>query len=139
MIPARDPFGNALSLQREDSAAAVAGFVEGFLGYTPRVLEVLTAAGHDDSLVVQAAAAALWMFSESPAGPPQARAHLQRAAAAALPATGRERLFAQAVAQWADADMASALATHEQLAREHPRDLEQHGDARSPVVGSRNR
>ena len=123
MIPARDPFGNALSLQREDSAAAVAGFVEGFLGYTPRVLEVLGSAEHDASLVVQAAAAALWMFSEAPGGPPKARAHLRRAAAAALPATERERLFAQAVAQWVEADTVGALATHERLAREHPRDL----------------
>ena len=123
MIAARDPFGNPLQVQREASVAAIAGFVEGFLGYTPRVLEVLDSAEHDPSLIVQAAAAVLWMFSESPAGPPKARAHLERAAAAALPATERERLFAHAVAQWVDADLGGALATHELLAREHPRDL----------------
>ncbi len=120
---ASDPFGNALSLQHEASAAAMVGFVEGFLGYTPRVLEVLAAAEPDASRVVQAAAAALWMFSESPAGPPKARQFLRRAAAAALPATERERLFAQAVQEWVEGDMRAALATHERLAREYPRDL----------------
>ena len=123
MHPAIDPFGNAFLVQHEASAAALNDFVEGFLGYTPRILAVLAAAEHDASLIVQTCAAVLWMFSESPAGPPKARAHLQRAADAALPANERERLFNHAVQQWLSNDLAAMLISHEQLARQYPRDL----------------
>jgi len=123
MVTAADPFGNPLTVQHEASAAALADFALGFLGYQPRLLAVLAAAEQDHSLVVQASAAALWMFSESPAGPPQARVHLARAAQAALPATERERQFAAAVACWVAGDAHGALAGHEALVRQHPRDL----------------
>ncbi|MDO8375889.1 MAG: tetratricopeptide repeat protein [Aquabacterium sp.] len=123
MLPAHDPFGNPLLLQHAASAAAVADFIEGFLGYEPRILAVLAAAEQDQSLIVQAYAAALWMFSESPAGPPKARAHLAVAARAGLPATERERQFAQAVAHWAAGELHEALALHDALAHRHPRDL----------------
>ncbi|MDT7834001.1 tetratricopeptide repeat protein [Aquabacterium sp. OR-4] len=125
-LQARDSFGNVIHVQRRDSVAAVAAFAEGFLAYEPRILAVLAAAEHDTSLIVQACAAALWMFSESPAGPPQARAHLARARAsvdAGAPSSERERQFASAVQAWVQGDLAGALALHAQLAREHPRDL----------------
>ena len=123
VVPAQDPFGNAVTLQHAASGAAVAAFVEGFLGYRPSILAILSAAETDHSLIVQACAAALWMFSESPDGPPKARGHLARAAAAALPATERERQFAAAVAHWVAGDIGAALAQHEVLAQQHPRDL----------------
>jgi hypothetical protein len=123
MVTAYDPFGNPITLQHAASADAVAGFVAGFLGYQPTILAVLGAAAHDDSLVVQACAAALHMFSESPTGVPAARAHLARARAAGLPATDREKLFARAVACWAEGEIAEALALHQTLAQDHPRDL----------------
>ncbi len=123
MVQAQDLFGNALTLQRPDSVEAVNGFLGGFLGYTPSILAVLPAAEQDDSLVVQACAAALWMFSESPGGPPQARAHLERARRAGLPASDRERRFAEAIARWVDGDLGGALALHAALAHAHPRDL----------------
>ena len=123
MIIANDPFGNPITLQQAASADAVAGFVEGFLGYQPTLLAVLGAAEHDHSLIVQACAAALQLFSESPAGVPAARAHLALARRAGLPATDREQQFARAVAHWAEGELAQALALHEALARDHPRDL----------------
>ena len=123
MLTAADPFGNPLTLQHAASAAAVAGFVRGFTSYTPEILAILPAANVDDSLVVQTLAATLWMFSESPAGPPKARAHLARARQANLPATAREQQLAQAVAHWVDGDMGAALAVHATLAQQHPRDL----------------
>lgn len=123
MLEARDPLGNAIRVQREASVAAVGGFVEGFLRYTPRIVEVLAAAEHDDSLIVQTLAAVLWLFSEAPVGPPKARAFLDRARRAGLPATEREQQLAQAVALWAAGDLPAALACHEAMAAEHPRDL----------------
>ena len=122
-LTARDPFGNLITVQQPASVAAVAGFVHGFLGYEPQILQVLAAAEQDDSLIVQAYAAVLWLFSESPAGPPAARAHLARARAAARPASAREQLFAQAVAPWVEGAMTDALAVHATLAQQHPRDL----------------
>jgi hypothetical protein len=123
MVETRDPFGLPITVQHEASAAAVAGFIEGFIGYEPRIVAVLAAAEQDDSLIVQACAAALQLFAEAPSGPPAARAHLARAARAALPSTERERQFAQAVAAWADGDIQRAIALHAQTLSEHPRDL----------------
>ena len=123
MPTAVDPFGHPITLQHAASAEAVQGFVQGFLGYRPSILAVLAAAEHDDSLIVQACTAALWMFSESPAGPPKARQHLDRARAAGLPASAREQQFADAIARWADGDIAGALALHLALSQSHPRDL----------------
>ncbi len=123
MISAQDPFGNPISLAHQASATAVAGFVNGFLGYRPSILNVLAAAEQDDSLIVQAYAATLWMFSESPAGPPKARAHLDRARRAGLAATEREQQFASAVAQWVTGQTNEASAVLENIVRHHPRDL----------------
>ncbi len=123
MVEALDPFGNAIHVQHETSAAAVADFINGFLGYEPRILAVLAAAEHDDSLIVQACAAALHLFSEAPSGPPGARACLQRAARARLPASDRERQFAAAIDCWAQGDAAQAMRQHEALVMQHPRDL----------------
>ena len=118
-----DALGQTLSLQHESSAQAVANFGLGFLGYEPRVLDVLAAAEHDESTAVQACAAALWMFSESPAGSPKAREHLARAARAAVPCSEREQQFAAAISHWVKGDVRSALTEHEALAHSHPRDL----------------
>ena len=123
MIDALDPLGNAIRVQRPESVAALAGFVNGFLGYQRSILDVLAAAEKDDSLIVQVCAAALWMFSESPAGPPKARAHLARARSAGLPAAPREQDFACAVSHWVAGDIGAAFALHQRLAAEHPRDL----------------
>ena len=123
MIDAADPLGNPIRVERESSVAAIGGFVEGFLAYEPRIIEVLAAAEQDESLIVQACAAVLCLFSESAAGAPKARRLLERAARAALPATERERAFANAVALWAAGDLHAALAAHEAMARRFPRDL----------------
>ena len=123
MVEAQDPLGQSITVQHAASVAALAGFVDGFLGYRPSILAVLAAAEHDDSLIVQACAAALYLFSESPGGPTQARARLDRATRAGLPASAREQQFAAAVAHWAAGDITQALALHEALALQQPRDL----------------
>ena len=123
MVEAQDPLGQLITVQHAASVAALAGFVDGFLGYRPSILAVLAAAEHDDSLIVQACAAALVLFSESPGGPARARAQLARATRAGLPASAREQQFAAAVAHWAAGDITQALALHEALALQQPRDL----------------
>lgn len=123
MVEARDPFGLPIAVQQPGSAVAVNGFVEGFLGYTPRILEVLAVADSDHSLIVQACAAALQMFAENGAAPANARPHLERAALAHLPSSERERQFAAGIRLWVDGDTAAALATHEAALARWPRDL----------------
>lgn len=123
MNQAQDPFGNPVWLQHAASEQPLHDFIEGFLAYEPRLLNILEAAEQDHSPLVQACAAALQMFSESPAGPPAARRHLAKARLAGLPASERELGFAQAVTHWVEGRPHQALALHEQLAREHPRDL----------------
>ena len=123
MVDAYDPFGLPIRVRHPGSAAAVAGFINGFLGYTPRILDVLGAAEQDDSLVVQACAAALQMFAENAEGVAKARSQLARARSAGLPCTERERHFGEAVQLWVEGDAPAALAAHAQALARWPRDL----------------
>lgn len=123
MLTDKDALGNALTVADRASVDAVNGFVLGFLGYEPRILDILPAAQHDDSVIVQACAAAIHLFAESPAGPVNARPHLARAAASRVPASERERCFARAVQAWCDDDVGRAIGLLEALLRDHPRDL----------------
>ena len=118
-----DALGNPLTLGDPSSLAGVDAFVEGFIACEARVLDVLGAAAHDDAPIVQAYAAALQLFAETPDAPANARVHLARADASKVAATERERRFLEAVRAWADGDLARAIALHEAQAAGHPRDL----------------
>ena len=120
-----DSLGNPVTLQQADSLAGVNDFVEGFIACEARVLRLLDVAATDHGAIVQAYAAALHLFAETPDAPSQARPWLARAEAAvqAGAATPRETLFIAAVGAWAAGDIARAIRLHAQLAREHPRDL----------------
>ena len=118
-----DCLGNPVTLADGRGLAAVDDFVEGFIASEARAVNVLAAAGHDDSPIVQAYAAAVHMFAESRHAPANARPFLERAQARAHDATARERRFIAAVGAWADGDIARAIRLHEEQAREFPRDL----------------
>ena len=118
-----DLLGNEIHVADAASVAAVDDFVGGFIACEARVVNILGAAEHDDSVIVQACAAAIHLFAESPAGPVNARPHLARAAASKVPASERERCFARAVQAWCDNDVGSAIGLLEALLRDHPRDL----------------
>jgi hypothetical protein len=123
VISAADALGNPVTLGDPSSRPGLDAFVEGFLACEARVVEVLAAAAIDDAPIVQACAAALHLFAESPAGAANARRHLERGEASRLPASVRERRFLAAVRAWAEGDLARAIALHEEQVREHPRDL----------------
>lgn len=118
-----DLLGNPVHVADAASAAAVDDFVGGFIACEARVTNILGVADHDDSVIVQACAAALHLFAESPQGPVSARPHLERAARSARPSSERERRFLAAVAAWADNDVARAIGLLEEQVRLHPRDL----------------
>lgn len=118
-----DLLGNEIHVADAASVAAVDDFVGGFIACEARVVNILGAAERDDSVIVQACAAALHLFAESPAGPVNARPHLARATASPLPASERERRFARAVQAWCEDDIGIAIALLDEQLRAHPRDL----------------
>ncbi|MFT3718038.1 tetratricopeptide repeat protein [Pseudorhodoferax sp.] len=119
----RDSLGNPATLHDASSLAFLDDFAQGLLRYEPRAVRLLEIAPADGSAIVQAAAAALQMFAETPDAPARALPHVQRALAAAPAATPREQRFAAAVAAWVAGDIPRAIALHEEQAAEHPRDL----------------
>jgi len=119
----RDLLGNAVQLADASSLSAVDDFIGGFIACEARVTNILAAALHDDSVIVQVFTAALHLFAEAPEGYVNARPFLDRAAASRAPASERERGWLQAVQAWADNDIGSAIALLEGIVREHPRDL----------------
>ena len=119
-----DVLGNEVTLLGgEASLPALDDFVEGFIASEARVVNVLGAAQHDPSPLVQAAAAAVHMFAEAKEGPANARPFIERARAQAKQATPREQRFVEAVDAWIAGDLPRAIALHAEQAREFPRDL----------------
>lgn len=118
-----DCFGNPVTLEHAGHLAALNAFVEGFAACELSVLRVLEVAEQEAGVLVQAYAAALHLFAETPQAPTQAQPFLDRALNPLQPATPRERLFARAVQAWADGAVDQALLLLEALLREHPRDL----------------
>jgi tetratricopeptide (TPR) repeat protein len=118
-----DSLGNPLTLESGDSLAAINDFVEGFIASEARAVNVLGAAAHDASPMVQAYAAAVHMFAESGDAPANAAPLIDAASAKAAHATPREQRFISAVRAWVDGDIPRAIALHDEQSREHPRDL----------------
>lgn len=118
-----DLLGNEVHVADPASLAAVDDFMGGFIACEARVTNILAAAEHDDSVIVQAYAAALHLFTESRDGPVNALPFLSRAAGSAVPASERERRFLAAVQAWAANDIARAMALLEEQVHAHPRDL----------------
>ena len=118
-----DSLGNAATLENESGVVALNDFVEGFIASEARAVNILAAATHDTSPIIQACAAAVHMFAETREAPANARPFLDGALKAEGRCTPRERRFIQAVKAWAEGDIPRAIALHDEQAREFPRDL----------------
>lgn len=118
-----DSLGNPVTLDDAASLARVDDFVQGLLRYEPRAVALLQIAGEESGALVQAYAAALQMFAETPGAPAAAKPHVQRAQAAATRATPREQRFVASIAAWVAGDIDRAIALHAEQAADFPRDL----------------
>ena len=120
----QDWLGNPSTASSDATVAGISHFTQAFLGYDAGAGQILAVADADPgSTLANAYAAMLWLFMESPEGPPKAAPYLARAEAAAAHATPREQMAVAAIRAWADDDIAAALAIGEQCAAEHPREL----------------
>ena len=120
----QDWLGNAVTAGDDATVAGIDAFMQGFLAYEVGVGKILAAADADASCALaNAYAAMLWLFLESPEGPPKAAPYLARAEAASPRATERERRVVAAVRAWADNDMARAITVGEETVARYPREL----------------
>ena len=119
----KDVHGNPVSLSDPSGLAVVDRFVLGFPGAETSALDILGLAERDDAPYVQACAAALKLFAETPQAPRAALKHIARGRSSAVQASERERRLLDAVAAWAEGDLDRAIDLHEAQARECPRDL----------------
>ena len=118
-----DSLGNPVHLEDASNVTALNDFVGGFLSCEARVSNVMRVAGTEKSSLVQAYCAALNMFAESRDAPANARPFIDQALVNTSMISVREKQFVAAVAAWVDGDIAKAIAIHEQIAEEFPRDL----------------
>ena len=111
-----------------DSAEVTQGlerFASELLAARPGATDVLgLAAAHPDCALAQAYAAAMWLYSQSRADiAHHATPLLERASALRAGITARESLLIDALLAWARNDLESAIALHERIATDWPRDL----------------
>lgn len=119
---ARDFLGNPVSATRREALAAIDDFARGFLGYEPRIVNVLAAAEEATEALVQVYAGLLWMLSETGGVPAQARDHARRARLDRR-INPRESLLLEALEQWIDGEMPAMRRTLRAVLKEWPRDL----------------
>ena len=120
-----DRNGYAVSTESDAVVAALDRFTTDFLGARPEAAAVAQLAeDHPDCALAQACAAALALFSQSRAEiDATAVPLLERASTLRAGATARESLLIDALLAWARNDLPTAIALHERLAADWPRDL----------------
>lgn len=119
----QDLYGLEITARRPESIQAINDFIHGFLSYQPKAAAIVAAADADpESALVNAYAALLWMFLESPDAPEKARPYLTRAEAAPG-ANPREQQVVQAVGHWVRGDVPALIAACDQITDQWPRDL----------------
>lgn len=127
MSHAHDYLGNPVGTHSPTVLAALNDFVGGFLAYETRSERILAVAdAQADERLAQIYAGCLWLFLESPEGPPRARAYLQRAeaaAAAAGEAGVREQLLLEILRAWIASDVPAVLGLADRVSDAFPNDL----------------
>jgi len=120
----KDWLGNEVSVESDATLAGIDSFLEGFLAYENKAVDIVPAADADpDCAIANAYAAMLNMFLESPQAPSLAEPYIRRAEAAAPKASEREQASVRAIRAWIDNDMPRAIAISREIAARWPHDL----------------
>jgi tetratricopeptide (TPR) repeat protein len=117
--------GKSVQQDSTTTAAGIADFVAGLLGYEPRIVNVLNAADADPSnTLVNIYAGILCLLFESPAGILRANHYLERAQRVhGVGTASNEAQAAGLLCAWVDEDIPAALEVAERILRANPRDL----------------
>lgn len=119
-----DRFGNGIQCDSADDAQACDGFAQEILSHGKLASAILPRADAGSSCaLLQAQAAALFLFLQTADGHQRATPYIEAARRAAPQASRREQLFVQAVEHWWKQDVDAALACHRQILDIAPRDL----------------
>ena len=120
-----DRHGYALTTDSPDAAEDLERFADDLLAARPEAAAIAGAAArHPDCALAQAYAASLPLFSQSRADIERtALPLLERASAMRAGISARESLLVDALLAWARNDYPAAIALHERLAADWPRDL----------------
>ncbi len=118
-----DLLGNPVSCDG-DALDGVNDFVDGFLRYQPKAVNVLAASDRQpDAILPNIFSGCLWMFLEAPEAAEKARPFLQRAKQHLDRANTREKGLFAVLDAWIDNDVPASLQRAEQLLEVYPRDL----------------
>jgi hypothetical protein len=120
-----DRNGYALSTDSDEAMEALDRFTTDFLAARSEAAAIGTVAdAHPDCALAQAYAAAMALYSQSGTEIERTAAPLlARASALRAGATARESLLIDALLAWSRNDLPTAIALHERLAADWPRDL----------------
>ncbi|XGV96518.1 MAG: tetratricopeptide repeat protein [Leptolyngbya sp. BL-A-14] len=120
-----DAQGLDVTTDSPEAIAALNGFVDQALSYgndaEARILEGIAA--DPTCAIAHACAAAYYLSQENGAAWKQAVPFLQSAQRYAKRATERERLYIAAITAWAEGAIDRAIALHETIAKQYPRDI----------------
>lgn len=120
----RDAQGLKVTTTSGTAIAAINQFVDQSLSYGNQAEVILTAIAADPTCAIAHAHAAAHYLSQETAGDRMmAVPYLQAAKTHMVQTTKREQLYIRAILAWASGDTQQAIAYHEEIAQQYPRDL----------------
>ena len=118
---AQDALGNEVSRASDATLKGIDDFVDGFLGYEKKAINVVAAADAEpDSVLANAYAGIIWMLAEAEGATRMASRYLARAQTAEAGANVRERMIVAQLERWIADDVPAVQAIGEELARQYP-------------------
>ncbi|WP_348535416.1 hypothetical protein [Komarekiella delphini-convector] len=121
----KDAQGLVVTTDSANAIAAINRFIDQALSYSKNVeTAILQAIAADPTCVLaHAYAAAYYLTQENSKAWQQAQPYLQILQQPLAKITVREKLYVQAILAWANQEIDVAIATHEEIANQFPRDL----------------
>ena len=119
-----DCLGNNITNASPQVIAGVNDFINGFLAYEKKAVNIIDVANKNpNSCIANAYASMLWMFLESPEAPDKAKPFLKRALESLGSANKREAEITRIMSDWVNDDIPGLLKKSENLLNVYPKDL----------------